>query len=141
MANPLRNLLYGGIGLAVNSAHAFRRAVNEVSEQSRHNVVDGQAFLNELWGRTNQPRRRASRFVGGEFRRLMDRVGFAPESEVEELRKRVRELERELREGHGHRGPEHTRGGEDAADETRRKDAGSGRSRSTTSGRKGGSKQ
>jgi polyhydroxyalkanoate synthesis regulator phasin len=140
MANPLRNLLYGGIGFAVNSAHAFRRAVNEVSEQSRHNVVDGQAFLNELWGRTNQPRRRASRFVGGEFRRLMDRVGFAPESEVEELRKRVRELERELREGHGHRGPKDSPG-EDAGDETRRKDAGSGGSRSTASGRKGGSKQ
>lgn len=140
MANPLRNFLYGGIGLAVNSAHAFRRAVNEVSEQSRHNVVDGQAFLNELWGRTNQPRRRASRFVGGEFRRFMDRVGFAPESEVEELRKRVRELERELREGHEQRSPGRS-GGEDAADETRRKDAGNGGSRSTRSGRKGGSKQ
>lgn len=96
MQNELKKFLYAGVDLAAAVSEKFQKSVNELVENGKISSSEGKKLVDEFLDKTEK---RKEDFET-KFKELKEKVGFTKkteEEELEDLRKKVSDLEAKVK--------------------------------------------
>ncbi|MGI6037581.1 MAG: phasin family protein [Limnochordia bacterium] len=96
LSETLKKWLMTGVGLAVVTVDKIEELVKDLVQQGQVTQEEGEELLSSLLARADKERQELSARISQEARRLVESMGFVRAEEMEELRKRVLELEARL---------------------------------------------
>lgn len=95
MENLFQKLLYAGVGLASQTTEKFEKSLDDLVKKGKLSDTEAKKLVDELIERTSTAREEFEE----RFKAVADKVGFKKTTnELEELKKRVEELEAKLAE-------------------------------------------
>jgi polyhydroxyalkanoate synthesis regulator phasin len=89
MENSFKKLFYAGVGLAATATEKFEDTLNELVEKGKVTDSEAKKFFDEFQEKTSGKREEFDE----KFKSFVEKLGYTRNSDVEELRKRVEELE------------------------------------------------
>ncbi len=89
MENSFKKLFYAGVGLAATATEKFEETLNELVEKGKVTDSEAKKFFEEFQEKTSGKREEFDE----KFKSFVEKLGYTRNSDVEELRKRVEELE------------------------------------------------
>lgn len=92
MEEAAKKLLYAGIGLATTVTENFNKTLEELVEKGKVSDSEAKKLVEEFLEKTET---RKDEF-DERWNNLVEKLGYTSNSEVEELRQRVEELEAQL---------------------------------------------
>jgi len=97
MFDLLEKCLLAGLGAVSLSRKKTEEFVAEMKEKYQMTEEEGKAFLEKAEKFAREGKDKLSEMVDAEVKKVIDRVGLVPREEFERLRKRIEELEAQLR--------------------------------------------
>ena len=94
MKDLVKKALLLGIGLAAITEEKLREFVAELESKGELSKEEGKSLVKELLAEREKQRKELERRIAEEVERALTKAGVASRREVEELSKRVEELER-----------------------------------------------
>jgi len=94
MEDTLKKLLYAAVGMAAQANEKFEKTVDELVEKGKVSESEAKKLIDEF---LEKGEARKEEF-DDRFKTLIEKFGFTKTHEMEELRKRVEELEAKLAE-------------------------------------------
>ena len=95
MEDAFKKLLYAGIGLAATATEKFETTVDELVKKGKVTDTEAKKLVEEFLDKTET---RKEDFED-RFKTFVEKLGYTRNSDVEELRQRVEELESQLGKG------------------------------------------
>ena len=95
MENSFKKLFYAGVGLAATATEKFEETLNELVEKGKVTDSEAKKFFEEFQEKTSGKREEFDE----KFKSFVEKLGYTRNSDVEELRKRVEELENQANKG------------------------------------------
>lgn len=92
MEETFKKLLYAGVGLAAEASEKFEKSINELVDKGKLNETEAKKNIDEFFSKTAERRKEFE----GKFNEFVEKYGYSKNSDVQELRKRVEELESKL---------------------------------------------
>jgi polyhydroxyalkanoate synthesis regulator phasin len=89
MEDNFKKLLYAGVGIAVTAKEKFEKAVDDLVNKGKVNESEGKKMVDDFVAKTEEKKNEFDKLL----KDLVEKVGYSKKSEVEELRKRIEELE------------------------------------------------
>lgn len=101
MKEILEKGLYTGLGLISMSAEAIDKAVKKISEDFKLSQEEGKKLYEDLSEKAEQAKQDIQGKIDESVDKTLKKMKLAKISEVDELKKRVEELEEELKKKEG----------------------------------------
>ncbi len=92
----VNKLLLAGLGIAALTQEKGRKLLKELTGREKISKEEASAFVGELLERGKETQKKLGEVVKKEVARILAKVDFASKKEVEELKKRLEELEAKL---------------------------------------------
>lgn len=92
MEDAFKRLLYAGIGLAATATEKFEASVNDLVEKGKVSDSEAKKLVEDFLEKTNTKKDDFE----DKFKTFVEKIGYTSNNDVEELRKRVEELEAQL---------------------------------------------
>lgn len=92
MENSFKKLFYAGVGLAATATEKFEQTLNELVEKGKVTDSEAKKFFEEFNEKTSSKREEFDE----KFKAFVEKLGYTRNSDVEELRKRVEDLENQV---------------------------------------------
>ena len=89
METTFKNLLYAGIGLATEASEKIEKKVNELSKKGQTTDSEVKKIVDGFIKKTEE----TSSTVEKKFNEIIEKFGYAKNTEVSELRKKLETLE------------------------------------------------
>lgn len=96
MANIVTNTIVAGIGVAVRATEKLSELGRSLVEESQLNEDAGSRFVTQIRERAGAAGREVRSEIESRFADLFTQVGLARRDEVDELKRRIAELESQL---------------------------------------------
>lgn len=93
MASLFKNLLYTGVGVAVQAKEQIETVIQELVKEDKVSTSEGKRIVDEFLQNTDAKKENAEQELSSMVEKLVGTFGFATKTEVEELRNRVTNLE------------------------------------------------
>lgn len=90
MENSFKKLFYAGVGLAATATEKFEDTLNELVAKGKVTDSEAKKFFEEFNEKTASKREEFDE----KFKAFVEKLGYTRNSDVEELRQRVEELEK-----------------------------------------------
>lgn len=92
MEDAFKKLLYAGIGLAATATEKFETTVDELVKKGKVSDTEAKKLIEEFLDKTETKKEDFE----DRFQTFVEKLGYTRNSDVEELRKRVEDLEAQL---------------------------------------------
>lgn len=92
MEDAFKKLLYAGIGLAATATEKFEASVDELVAKGKVSDSEAKKLVEDFLDKTNTKKDDFE----DKFKTFVEKIGYTSNNDVEELRKRVEELEAQL---------------------------------------------
>lgn len=101
MEKELKNLLYAGVDLAAAASEKFQKSVTELVDKGTISPEDGKKWVDEMLTKTEERKTEFEKKYKEFTSKLKGSVKKNTEDEVEELRKKLADLEAKLAKSKG----------------------------------------
>ncbi|MCX7679380.1 MAG: phasin family protein [Spirochaetes bacterium] len=101
MMESLKKALFAGIGLAAMSKEKIEEWAKNFAQEAKMAEEEGRKFIDEVLKHAEEAKRNVESQVITFTKNSLEKMGFTTRSEYEELKKRVEELERKIKEKNG----------------------------------------
>lgn len=98
MSDILRNGFYVGLGLALKTRKMIEDFGRRFVEENKMNEDEGRKFVNRLLRQSEETRDDLFNVVEERIRRILAEVGIPKKDEIEDLEKRMRQMEVKISE-------------------------------------------
>ncbi len=96
MRSTIRKGLALGLGLAVTSKEQAQKVVDELVERGELSKQESKEFFNELLEKGKETQKQVDEKIQHKLNQLLDEANLATKEEVDALKERVEELEKQL---------------------------------------------
>lgn len=98
MIDSIKKALLTGVGLAAMSKDRIEEWAKKFAEEAKLAEVEGKKFVEDVLKQSEEARKNAEEQVTKFTKTALDKMGLHTKTEYEDLKKRVEELERKLKE-------------------------------------------
>lgn len=95
--NFLKKSFYTGMGLISMSKDAIVKAAEKLKEELKLSEEEGKKFTEEVAGEAEKAKKNFQEEVEKAVNKTMDKLNLAKKDEVDELKKKIDELEKKLK--------------------------------------------
>lgn len=95
-SDNIRRFLATGLGLAIFTKDRVNEIINQMVQQGQVSREDGERLLDEVIRRAQEQGGQFSTLMNEGVNRVLERTGLARQSDVQELIRRIEELEAKL---------------------------------------------
>jgi polyhydroxyalkanoate synthesis regulator phasin len=92
MEDTFKKLLYAGVGIASQAAEKFEEKINELVEKGKVSDSEGKKIVEDFLNKTEDRRKDFET----KFKEYSEKIGFSKSDEVDQLKKKIEDLEAEL---------------------------------------------
>lgn len=96
LGENIRRFLATGLGLAIFTKDRVSEIINELVQQGQVSREDGERLLDEVIRRAQEQGSEIRSFMNQGIDRVLERTGLARQTDVQELMRRIEELEAKL---------------------------------------------
>ncbi len=96
MEKELKNLLYAGVDLAAAASEKFQKGVSELVEKGTISQEDGKKWIDDMFSKTEERKAEFEKKYKEFTSKIKTTVKKNTEEDVEELRKKLADLEAKL---------------------------------------------
>jgi len=96
MADMLKNMMYAGIGAAFLTREKLEEMRKELMDKGCLSVEEGKAFVDDLLKKSDAAKGNLEQWIGRKVEEKVKQCHLASAEEVEELRRKVEELQAAL---------------------------------------------
>lgn len=98
MIDSIKKALLTGVGLAAMSKDRIEEWAKKFAEEAKLAEAEGKKFVEDVLKQSEEARKNAEEQVTKFTKTALDKMGLHTKTEYEDLKKRVEELERKLKE-------------------------------------------
>ncbi|SHF72735.1 phasin family protein [Ornithinibacillus halophilus] len=95
MKNTLKKGLSLGLGLAVTTKEQAEKVVDELVEKGEISKQESKEFFQELLEKGKETQKQLDDKISSKLHQLLDELDLATKEEVDKLKKRIEELEKD----------------------------------------------
>lgn len=101
MMESVKKALLTGIGLAAMSKEKIEEWAKNFAQEAKMAEEEGKKFVDEILKQADEAKRNVEDQVVRFTKTALEKMGLTTKNEVDELKRRLEELERKLKEGEG----------------------------------------
>jgi len=101
MIDSIKKALLTGVGLAAMSKERIEEWAKNFAQEAKLAEEEGKKFVEDILKQTEEARKNAEEQVSAFTKKALDKMGLHTRGEYDELKKRVEDLEKKLKEREG----------------------------------------
>lgn len=99
MIETLKKMMLTGVGVAAMSKEKVEEWAKKIAEESKLAEEEGKKFVNDIVKQSEEAKKSLEEQVNSIVKKTMDKLGLHSKQEIDELKNRIDELEKKLKEG------------------------------------------